>query len=146
PGIDESLQTRTRVDASLQNSAAIEVEKSVRGHLRAPVQAELERRRSAFGFDEAAMPAEERRGLENLAIRRRLFVPALACVEDRIAQLADTELQCAAVSDERAHVEGDRMLDARYWRVGRRVEGRRCALDQVIVRISGSWSNAGHDA
>ena len=110
--VEQPLQLGAGVDAALQHAAAIQIEEAVGEHLGAAVQAALERRRAAFGFDQAAMPREQAERLDDVAIDRRLLVPQLQRVDDRVAELADAELQRAAVADQRADVQRDRILGA----------------------------------
>jgi hypothetical protein len=59
------------------------------------------------------MTLQQPERFDDVAIDRRLLVAQLQRIDDRVAELADTELQRAAVANQRADVQRDGILGGR---------------------------------
>ncbi len=130
-------QGAIRLDAALEDSFAIQVQESVDEHLRDGIKALVKRRVAA------------KRALRRLEARQEPDVPQHAPpvgvvampqrhrIDDRVAELADADLDGSAVPDEHARGERDGVIGGRDRQVRRRnqlVVGARVVHDEVEAR------------
>ena len=145
PLVEQPLQLGAGIDAALQHAAAKQIQETVCEHLGTAIQSAVERRSAAFGLDQAAVPREQAERLDHVAIDRRLLMAQLQGVHDCIAELADAELQRAAVADQRAHVQRNRILGARNRRIRRTEQPRARILQQVVEGVCRDQRVAVHE-
>ena len=126
--VEHLLQARVRIDPPPQDAGAVQVEEAIDEHLRAGIQALLECAAAAYvqRRAEALGRVEE---LENVAELVVLLVPQLQPVDHRVTQLADAQLQRAAVAHQRRAVQADGVLDGAEPLVRRREQV------EVVARI-----------
>ena len=127
--VEQLLEVQLRINASLQNSGAIQVQEAVDEHLRAAVEAFLERRGAAEFRDSRPGAGQQPTLFEHLPPDSVLSLPELQAVHDGVSQLADADLQRAAVAHGRARVQTDGVLHTVQGEIGRAVQV------EVVARV-----------
>jgi len=119
-GIQPTLHGHVRMDPALQHAAPIELQESGDQHLRRPIESLLEPSGPTQAFDDVTEASEDASRRKHVAVDVVVLVAQLQRVGDRIADRSDPQLQRAAVTNERADIERNEVVDRADGRIRRR--------------------------